>query len=215
MKRNPDVELFESILRPSERRRISGLRTPFHIQGFLDKIPYSAEQTYRCPLRVLRDSKAHCFDGAVFSAALLRRLGYPPVILYMIANNDDDHCLALFKVDGRWGAVAKSNYVGLRFREPVYRSLRELAMSYFEDFFNVNGQKSLRSYTTPLHLRTFDKYGWMIHDEPMDRIARRLDQLRTTHLLTRRMIRRLSPVDPLSHKAGLLGANPSGLYKPD
>jgi len=108
------------------------LSTPNKIQTFIDELAYSADGTYRCPLRVLRERIAHCFDGALFAAAALRHLSYPPLILYIISNDrDDDHLLALFKRDGRWGAVAKSNVVGLRFREPIYRTLRELVMSYF------------------------------------------------------------------------------------
>src|SRR3990172_4896884 len=110
-----------------ELKVISSLSSPSKIQAFLDDVPYSAEEVYRCPLRVLRDRKAHCFDGALFAAAALRRLGCPPLILDMIpGDRDDDHLLALYKCDDHWGAVAKSNFVGLRFREPVYRTLREL-----------------------------------------------------------------------------------------
>jgi len=131
-------ETFERMLADTERGMISGLTSPARIQAFLDDIAYSTDDFYRCPLRVLRERTAHCFDGAVFAAAALRRLGHPPLILDLLSNGrDDEHLLALFKVDGHWGAVAKSNFVGLRFREPVYRSLRELAMSYFEQYYNI------------------------------------------------------------------------------
>ena len=129
---------------PSERQLLSGLESPAAIQAFLNTIPYSEDHFYRCPLRVLRERKGHCFDGALFAAMALRRIGYPPLILELIPNErDDDHILALFKQDGCWGAVAQSNFTGLRYREPVYRSLRELVMSYFEDFFNSVGEKTL------------------------------------------------------------------------
>ena len=110
------------------------LKTPALIQAFLDETPYSPEERYRCPLSVLRDRKAHCFDGAVFAAAMLRRLGHRPLIVDMLPNGrDDDHMLALFRVDGHLGALAKSNFSGLRYREPIYRTLRELVLSYFDD----------------------------------------------------------------------------------
>ena len=189
-----------------------GLDTPARIQAFLDEVPYSADRFYRCPRRVLADRRAHCFDGAVFAAAALSRLGFPPRILDMLPENDDDHVLALFRVDGRWGAVAKSNFSGLRFREPVYRGLRELVMSYFELFYNVLREKTLRGYTVPLRLDAFA--GWETHDEAMDAIADRLDRLRRIPLLTPAMVARLSPVDPRSYEAGLLGVLPEGLYKP-
>jgi hypothetical protein len=127
---------------------------------------------------------------------------------------DDDHLLALYKVHGHWGAVAKSNFSGLTFREPIYRTLRELVLSYFEQFYNVQREKTLRAYTLPLNLRRFDLYGWMGSDEHLDLIGTRLDQVRTIPLLTPSMRRRLSPVDERSYQAGLLGANWDGLFKP-
>jgi hypothetical protein len=143
---------FLDQLTDHERQTLAGLDSPAAIQAFLDDIPYSTDDFYRCPLRVLRERTAHCFDGALFGAAALRRLGYPPLILDMLAERDDEHLLALYRVDSHWGAVAKSNFAGLRFREPVYRSLRELVMSYFEDYFNADGEKTLRGYTVPLDL---------------------------------------------------------------
>ena len=205
---------FDKHLTQSERKLLSGLTSPFKLQTFLDEVPYSTEERYRCPLAVLRDRRAHCFDGALFAAAALRRLGYPPLIVDILPGDDDDHLLAIYKVDGYFGAVAKSNFVGLRFREPVYRTLRELALSYFDDFYNVKGEKTLRGYTVPLNLKAFDKRGWLWNDAPLDAIAGRLDEIRKVRLLTPAMIRRLSPMDKRSYEAGMLGTNPAGLYKP-
>ena len=175
----PATKSFEQALTKQERRILSGLTSPNRIQAFLDNLAYSPETGYRCPLRVLREKTAHCFDGALFGAAALRRLGHQPLVLYMIATaRDDDHLLALYRRDGHWGSVAKSNFVGLRFREPVYRTLRELVMSYFESYYNVAREKTLRGYTVPLNLRTFDKLNWMVKDEPLERIAERLDEIR-------------------------------------
>jgi len=209
------VEHFNQALTKFERQMMAGLTTPRKIQDFLDELPYSLETIYRCPLRVLRDRVAHCYDGALFGGAALRCLGYPPLILNMPAIlHDDDHLLALYKSDGRWGAVAKSNFVGLRFREPIYVTLHELVMSYFEQFYNVERKKTLRSYTVPLNLKAFDKLNWMTSDAPLERIGARLDEIRKVRLLTRRMIANLSLVDERSYQAGLLGANKEGLYKP-
>ena len=208
------VEYFTQALTKSERRVIAKLTTPRKIQDFLDELPYSLETTYRCPLRVFRERVAHCFDGALFGAAALRRLGHPPLILNTPAIvQDDDHLLALYRRDGHWGAVAKSNFVGLRFREPIYRNLHELVMSYFEEFYNVERKKTLRSYTVPLNLKAFDKLNWMTSDAPLERIGARLDEIRKVRLLTRRMIANLSLVDERVYQAGLLGANMEGLYK--
>ncbi len=206
---------FDQLLAPSERRRISRLTTPFKIQAFLDEIPYSGEERYRCPLTVLRDRKGHCFDGAIFAAAMLRRIGYPPLIVDMLPNKrDDDHLLALYKVDGHWGAVAKSNFAGLRFREPAYRTLRELVMSYFEFYYNAAGEKTLRAYTVPLNLSAFDKLKWTTRDEPLDVIGERLDEIRKVRVLTPRMVARLSPMDRRTYEAGMLGVNRAGLFRP-
>jgi hypothetical protein len=208
-------EAFERMLADTERGIISGLTSPARIQAFLDDIAYSTDDFYRCPLRVLRERTAHCFDGAVFAAAALRRLGHPPLILDLLSNGrDDEHLLAVFKCDGHWGAVAKSNFVGLRFREPVYRSLRELAMSYFEQYYNIEREKTLRGYTGPLNLNRFDRFDWMTKDEPLDLIARRTDEIRRINLLPPALAERLCPVDERSYQAGLTGADPKGLFKP-
>jgi len=209
------VEAFEQALSRAERQVVARLSRPRDIQAFLDDLPYSAEAIYRCPLRVLRERIAHCFDGALFAAAALRCLGYPPLILDMVPSvRDDDHLLALYKQDGHWGAVAKSNFVGLRFREPVYRTLRELIMSYFEQYYNVAREKTLRGYTVPLNLKAFDKLNWMSSDAPLEGIAQRLDEIRRVTVVTSTMIAGLSLVDERSYQAGLLGANEAGLHRP-
>ncbi len=197
-----------------EKSIFAGLTSPFTIQKFLDSIPYSDEECYRCPRSVLRDRKAHCYDGAVLAAAALRLIGYPPLIVEILPNHrDDDHILAVFRQGKYWGALAKSNFVGLRFREPVYRDLRELIMSYFESYFNVKREKTLVGYTAPLNLSRFDTIGWQIRDEAMDAIADGLDRSRKYRILTPAMARQLSLVDKRFYKAGLLGANPKGLLK--
>jgi hypothetical protein len=209
------VEDFNQALTKSERQIIAQLTTPSKIQAFLDQFPYSTESIYRCPLCVFRERIAHCFDGALFASAALRRLGYPPLVLNILPNDrDDDHMLALYRRDRHWGAIAKSNFVGLRFREPIYRTLRELVMSYFEQFYNVEREKTLRSYTVPLNLKAFDRFNWMTSDEPLERIGKRLDEIRKVRILTRNMIAGLSLVDERSYQAGLLGANETGLYRP-
>jgi hypothetical protein len=199
----------------AELKVLSGLNSPAKIQAFLDAIPYSTEPIYRCPRSVLRDRRAHCYDGAMFAAAALRRLGYPPVLLNMMAERDDEHLIALFREDQHWGAVGKSNCVGLRFREPVYRSVRELLMSYFEPYFNVEGLRSLRSYLRPFDLSRVDHLDWMTDDAAMDAIAVRLDKRRRIPLVTEAMVRRFSPIDKRSFEAGFLGSDWAGLYQPD
>ncbi len=209
------VRYFNGLLNKAEYQLLTQLNSPAKIQAFLDEMSYSTEPIYRCPLRVLREQVAHCFDGALFAAAFLRLLGHPPLVLEMVPNaRDDVHLIALYKRGDHWGAIAKSNFVGLRFREPVYRNLRELVMSYFEQFYNVAKEKTLRGYSLPLHLKAFDPWDWMIRDDALDLIARRIDQLRKIPILTKSMISNLSPVDERSYRAGLLGSIEAGLFKP-
>ncbi len=196
-----------------ELRALRELDSPAKIHCFLDSLSYSADPIYRSPLSVLRDRKAHCFDGALFAAAALRLLGHPPRIVDMKAVRDDDHLLAIFKRKGRFGAVAKSNFVGLRFREPIYRSLRELVISYFDSYYNLEREKTLRGYTIPLDLRAFDRINWTSSDEQLETIAEKLDQIPSFELLDQEMVKELSPVDERTYSAGMLGSNPDGIYR--
>ena len=209
-------KLLEDFLDEKQASLLAGLTSPAKIQAFLDATPYSASDENRCPLRVIQDRLAHCLDGGLFAAAALRRLGYPPLIVDLLPEPkiDDDHILAVFNYRGCYGAVAKSNFSGLRFREPVYRSLRELVMSYFEVFFNVDGLKTMRGYTRPLHLAAYDRMDWEVNDRAADAVEKRLKKLRPVPVLADGMAGELSPADALSYRAGMLGTNPAGLYKP-
>ncbi|MFA6456621.1 MAG: transglutaminase-like domain-containing protein [Bacteroidota bacterium] len=195
-----------------ELKTLRTLTTPFKIQQLLDKMEYSAESRYRCPRSVLKDKKAHCFDGAVFAAAMLHRLGYKPLIVDMQAVRDDDHVIAIFKKDGMFGAVAKSNFTGLRFREPLYRDVRELVMSYFESFYNLNKEKSLRQFSVPLDLSSYKNFEF--DEEVMEVIGLKLSYIPVTKLMTPAQIRSLQKVDPRTYKAGMLGSIRKGIYKP-
>ena len=142
------------------------LTTPAKIQQFLDEeIGYNHEPhgaTCYSPQTVLRERVAHCMEGALVAAMALRKLGYPPLLVDLEAVRDSDHVLAVYRVNGRWGAVAKSDYAGLRSREPVYATIRELAMSYFEHYYNPAGEKTLRAYSRPVNLARFDRsLQWM------------------------------------------------------
>jgi len=188
------------------------LATPEKIQRFLDReIGYNKEEsgpTCRSPRRVLRERTAHCLEGALFGAAALSVLGYPPLLLDLEAVRDDDHVLAIFRQRGHWGALAKSNYAGLRFREPVYRNLRELVMSYFEHYYNPSGEKTLRSYSRPVNLNRFHPLAWMTAKEDLWPIARYLCDIPHRRLLTPSMERRLNRMDARLMAAGRVGAVP-------
>jgi len=198
----------------AERALLARLDSPARIQAWLDSVPYNPAEGSRSPRSVMAVAAAHCWDGALFAAAALRRLGFPPLLCDLRAVRDDDHVLALFQRRGMWGAVAKSNFVGLRFREPIHRTLRELAVSYFEDYFNEHGEKTLRSYSAAFDLSRFDERCWMTLDGPLDSISDRLDASRHFPLLSDAQVRELLPKDPRSMTAGMVGTNRAGLYKP-
>src|SRR5437868_7748332 len=146
---------------PLELRKLRALKTPAGVQRFLDSLPYHLADTAWSPRKVLQEKTAHCLEGAIFAVAALRVLGFPPLLWDLEAVNDTDHVLAIFKVGGCWGAVAKSNFSGCRYREPVYRTLRELAMSYFNIYFNLRGERTLRRYSQPVDLSRFDDRHWI------------------------------------------------------
>lgn len=189
------------------------LSTPERIQQFLDGLTYRAEAEPASPRGVIAERRAHCYDGALFAASALRRLGHPPRLLDLRAVRDDDHVLAVFQAGGAWGALAKSNFAGLRFREPIHRTLRELALSYFEDYFNTDGEKTLREYSGALSLAQFDRLGWEHRADHLHRISDRLDALRHHRLLTPAQARRLARVDPRSMEAGMVGTLAEGVYR--
>ena len=196
---------------------ISFLKTlsdPDKIQGFLDSIDYNPNYECRSPRWVIKKRLAHCFEGALFAAAALDFIGYPPLIIDMKSFNDDDHVIAVFKEEGHWGAVAKSNFTSLRYREPVYRSLRELIMSYFDFYFNIAGDKSLRSYSLPLNLTIYNSRHWTVTDEDLEYIGDRLEQMRHYPVINESMIKKLKKASDSMLKAGMLGSNAAGLFKP-
>jgi hypothetical protein len=184
------------------------MNAPWKIQQFLDGLPYNTEPggiTCRSPRSVLRHRTAHCMEGALFGAAALRMTGRPPLLLDLEAVHDTDHVIAVFREYGHWGAIAKSNYSGLEYREPIYRSLRELAMSYFHHYFNLRKEKTLRNYSRPVNLKRFDRMNWMTAAEDVWAIPEYLCIISHTPLLPARAIAKLRSVDKRLFAAGLVG----------
>jgi len=210
------LKAFDQQMSTEERQLMDGLDTPAKVQAFLDEIPYPGGEENRSTLEVLRQRRAHCLDGGLFAAAALRRQGFPARILDLQPEEgmDDDHVLALYRRDGCWGAVAKSNYSGLRFREAIFRSLHELVVSYFENFFNTDGVKTLRYHTGVIHLKQYDHLNWMGSAQGVDAIEQMLKTVKVKPLMMPAQIERISPVDHRSYQAGTLGLNPDGVYKP-
>ena len=192
-------------LTADERRTLRSLSTPWKIQKYLDALAYNKEpdgETCRSPRRTIRDRTAHCFEAALLAAAAMRMNGHPPLIVDLESVRDDDHVVVVFKMDGCWGAIAKSNYSGLGFREPVYRTLRELVMSYFEHYYNLKGEKTLRAFSKPVNLKRFDRMNWMTAEEDVWEIPEYLTTIAHTPILVteRRMY-----MDKRLYEAGLVG----------
>lgn len=192
-----------------ERKVFSRLSTPARIQRFLDdEIRYNMEprgDTCYSPRLVLKNGVAHCMEGAMVAATALRLLGYPPLIVDLEAVRDSDHVLAVYKSRGFWGAIAKSDYTGLRSREPVYLTLRELVMSYFEHYYNPAGEKTLRTYSRPVNLSRFDSWGWMTADRDVWEIPNHLCDIPHTPIFPARLARSLARMDRRLYKAGRYG----------
>lgn len=193
-------------LTPAEARRLRNLSPPWRIQKFLDELDYDVSgKGCRSPRRVLRERKVQCMDAALFAAGTLRVQGKPPLILDLEAVQDDDHVLALYRVKGLWGSIARSNYSGLRFREPLFESVRALVLSYVEGYFNLRRQKTLRRYSKPFDLSFFDAREWMTTEEDLWEIPNYLVGIRHYRLLSHKQERSLSPVSSVVFGAGLVG----------
>ena len=194
----------------AETALLHRLSTPEKVQRYLDGLVYNVERdgdTVRSPRRVMRDRTAHCAEGAFFAAAAFRVNGRPPLLVDLESVNDDDHVLAVYRDRGLWGSVATSKFSGLRFRAPVYRTVRELVMSYFEDYFNWDGDRTLRAYSRPLSLAQFDRIRWMTSEEDLWPVIDWLTVAHHTPLLPGRgVIKTLPRVDKRSFQAGVFGA---------
>ncbi len=188
-----------------ELRTLRALNTPAKIQRFLDELPYQYGNTAWSPQRALRQHAGHCLEGALLAAAALRVNGRPPLLMDLEAVRDDDHVVVLYREHGLWGGIAKSNFAGLRFRAPVYRSLRELALSYFEGYFNLRGERTLRAYSGPVNLARFDRQHWMTSEENVWCVPEYLLAVRHYPLFPERVARALPRLDRRSFQAGMHG----------
>ena len=195
-----------------ERRILATLRTPADIQAYLDDLAYDDSAGPASARAVMRNGSAQCFSGALFACAALRERGYPPRLMYIDAASDDGHCLALYEREGSWGAVAKSNFTTLRSREPIYPYVA-LGLSYFDGFYNLYGKRTMRNFTIPIELEPFEPRGWRFSEE-LDYIDEAIDLAPKAWVLPRRTIGNLSKVSDTLLKAGMIGTNPKGLWRP-
>lgn len=183
------------------------LTTPAKVQDFLDDFPINFEphgSTCRSPLYVLRQKKAQCLEGALLAAAIFWYHGKRPLLLDLeTPDSDDDHVVTLFKQDGHWGAVSKTNHAVLRYRDPVFKTVRELVMSYFNEYFLDSGEKTLRRYSKPFDMLTFDD-DWLTTRRMMWNVEDEIIKSPHIKILTPKMTRELRPADPIEIAAGKL-----------
>lgn len=189
-----------------EIKKLRNLTTPAKVQDFVNAIPFNFERdgkdTIKSPLRTLRENNAHCFEGALLAAYALSLHGHKPLLMCLKSiDTDFDHVVALFKMNGYWGAISKTNHVVLRYREPVYKTVRELAMSYFHEYFLDDGQKTLRSYTKPLDLNSFSE-DWIDSMQDLWGIDEGIDMQRHFEIVPRKNLRFLRGADPIERLAG-------------
>lgn len=186
-------------------RTLRALKSPMRIQKFVDALEYQYANTASSPQRVLRERKGHCLEGALLAAAALRVNGYPPLLMDLEAVHDDDHVIAVYREHGLWGSIAKSNFAGLRFRAPVYRTLRELALSYFEHYYNLRGERTLRAYSKPVDLTRLDHRHWMTSEEDVWCVPELLIAARHYPLFPHKVVCGLPRLDRRSFEAGMHG----------
>ena len=192
-------------LSPEHLRTLRALKTPARIQRFIDALEYQYAHTAWSPERVLRERKGHCLEGALLAAAALRVNGHPPLLMDLEAVHDDDHVVAVYRERGLWGGIAKSNFAGLRFRAPIYRTLRELALSYFEHYYNLRGERTLRAYSRPVNLARLDRRHWMTTEEDVWCVPELLIAARHYPLFPDKVARSLPRLDRRSFEAGKHG----------
>lgn len=193
-------------LNSKEVKLFKSLNTFAKIQDFINTLKINFEErgdTCMSPRMVLKNGKCHCMEGAILAALILRINGYKPLVVDLLAHDRDfDHVLAVFKKDGKWGAITKTNHAVLRYREPIYRSIRELVMSYFHEYFDHKGRKNLRSYSKPINLKRFDKKGWMTSEDEVWYIPEYITTVKHYSLLNKKQIAGLRMADKVEIEAG-------------
>jgi hypothetical protein len=194
-----------------EKILLQKLNTPAKVQDFLSGLKFNFErkgETLKSPLFVLRRRKAHCFEGALLGAYILSLHGFTPYLMHLKTTKGDyDHVVAPFKVRGLWGALSKTNHAVLRYREPIYRNIRELALSYFHEYFLNDGKKTLRQYSVLLNLNNFGKLArrggnWMTQESDLWKLDRKLDRIKHYNIVPKSHLKKLRPADKIEIKAG-------------
>lgn len=200
----------KNIYSKEEQKIFQKLNTPSKVQDFLNGLQFNFEtsgETCMSPRKVLLSGKAHCMEGAMLAAAAFEYHGAEPLVLDLrstIWPHDDDHVVAVFKRFGCFGAVSKTNHAVLRYREPVYKTLRELVLSYFHEYFLESGKKTLREFSPPVNLSRFDKLNWQVSEKNLFEIPKYLNDVRHFSILSEKQIKELRKADAIEIKAGKL-----------
>lgn len=198
----------------AEKKFLLSLNSHEKIQSYLDQLTYNPDYTAASPRYVMMTNSGHCFEGCLFAAAALELRGYKPLVVNLKAHHDDYHAVTVYQTKTGWGSFSKSNTTLLRGRSPVYRSVRELIMSYFDFYFNVKGELSLHAYTHPINLNQFNHLEWRTSPDDLIGIAMEIAEKPHLDLLALKDLKTLKPVSDLLNKACFLGSDPNGLYKP-
>jgi len=204
------INTFNSHLPKNLRKLFNSLDTPFTIQQYLDSLTYKAMERDRSPLNVMLDEQSHCLDGGFLAALCLWRAGFKPLLIDIVPDPgvDDDHVLAVYQIEGRWGALAKSNYINLGFREPVYKNLRELVMTYFEHYVSIHQQKCLVGYTRLFDASHYTRFSWAWDEAGANEVYyNHFYGRKPIPLITRSMAARLNPVTDKAYEAETLYTN--------
>jgi hypothetical protein len=195
--------LANLIFTKKEKIFLKKLSNPKKIQDFLNEIPFNFEkkgETLKSPVRVLRERSAHCFEGALFGAYALSLHGFKPLILHLQATkNDLDHVIVPFKIGNFWGALSKTNHSVLRYREPVYKNIRELVMSYFHEYFTKDGKKNLRAYSHPMNLSKLSK-DWVTSQKDLWYIDKKLDKIKHHNIADKKVFKNMRKADKIEIK---------------
>lgn len=198
---------------PSERRLFRALNNPDRIQDYVNGLVYNPTDHASSPRWVMITGEGHCFEGGLFAAAALEMLGHKPLMVDLIAEDDDHHVLTVYRASTGWGSISKSNTTLLAGRRPFYQSVHELVMSYFDFYFNTKGKLSLYAYSNPINLNRFNRWQWRTTDEDLMEMGMSFNDLKHFELVDQKTLKQLKPVPAKLVDACFLGADPNGLYK--
>ncbi|MFP5384946.1 MAG: hypothetical protein ACLGHN_02620 [Bacteriovoracia bacterium] len=198
---------------PSEVKFLRSLNTPGKIQSYLDALIYNPEDAALSPRYVMLSGDGHCFEGCLLAAAALELQGHPPLLVDLLGHHDDDHVICVYKTRSGWGSLGKSNTTLLRGRNPVFKNIHELVMSYFPFYFNTKGQPSLYGYSEPINLNKFNSWNWRWSDENLEDMGKNFCDIPHFEILSKKELSKLPRVSQSLMDACFLGADKNGLYK--